>query len=344
MEQTKSLPADAPIKVSVIIPTYNRSCQLAQAIDSFIDQDIDQDSYEIIVCDNNSSDATRDVVKMFQDKRQSCKISYIFEARQGVHYARNTAAKLALGDVLYFTDDDMLATPSLLRSLLKVFDIDSRIGCVTGSVLPKWEVDPPEWILKHCANYLLSLITRSEELIVADYDVGCYSCHHAIKRNVFFRTGGFHPENTAGEWIGDGETGLNLVIGSLGFLFAYTANSIIYHSIPPSRMTQQYLNKRLYNQGFCDSYSEYRLPGGQSRYVLFSSILGSLARIPRALCLALLKRIAFKDGWHVELGYCTYNLGKVAYKLRLLRSPSWRRLVLRRDWLRDCPNEAEVLK
>lgn len=330
--------------ISVIVPTYNRCYHLEQLIKSFTDQDIDRGSYEIIVCNNNSSDDTREVIHGIQKKYSKHHITYIFEALQGVHYARNTAAKHAMGDLLYFTDDDMIATPSLLSSLIKVFDIDTRIACVTGQVLPKWETDPPDWVLKHCNNGLLSLISRPEHLIVASYDVGCYSCHQGIRRDVFFQTGGFHPENTAGEWIGDGETGLNRVIASLGYSFAYTSSSVIYHCIPPSRTTQTYLNKRLYNQGFCDSYSEYRFPDGQYKSVLIKSIVRSICKIPGHAFRAVLKRGASKDGWHLEMGYCYYHLAKVVYKLRLLRSPSWRKLVLRKDWLHDSPDDAEVMK
>lgn len=330
------------LNISVIIPSYNRCHQLKEAILSFISQDIDPDSYEIIICDNNSSDETREVVKGLKAQHDKIGIQYVHESRQGVHYARNTAAKIALGSILYFTDDDMIATSSLLSNLMKVFDLEPQIACATGQVLPKWEIDPPDWIIKHCNNALLSLISRPEHLIIANYDVGCYSCHQAIRRDVFFQTGGFHPENTAGEWIGDGETGLNKVIKSLGYSFAYTSSSVIYHCIPSARMTQAYLNKRLYNQGFCDSYSEFRCKSGQKKRELYRSIFDSLIRMLSQACFAALKRAARKDSWHVEMGYCYYYLAKVVYKIKLLRSPSWRRLVLRSDWLRDSSADIEV--
>ena len=138
-----------PVSISVIIPTYNRSYHLEQLIKSFAEQDIDPGSYEIIVCNNNSSDDTREVMRGIQEKYSTHHITYMFEALQGVHYARNTAAKHAIGFLLYFTDDDMIATPSLLSSLIKVFDIDASIACVTGQVFPKWEADPPDLSLIH---------------------------------------------------------------------------------------------------------------------------------------------------------------------------------------------------
>ena len=62
----------------------------------------------------------------------------------------------------------------------------------------------------------------------------------------------------AGELIGDGEPGLNIKLADLGYWFAYIGSSITHHVIPPERMTQEYLNKRLANQGNCDSYTDYR--------------------------------------------------------------------------------------
>ena len=65
---------------------------------------------------------------------------------------------------------------------------------------------------------------------------------------------GTNPENTAGEWVGDGETRLNIKIKNLGYKFAFNGKGIIYHIIPSERMKQSYLNGRLYNQGNCDSF------------------------------------------------------------------------------------------
>ena len=92
--------------VSIIIPTYNRAKILGLTIESCVNQTYPIDLFEIIVADNNSSDDTKEVVKEWQTK-SDVPIKYIFEPRQGAHFARNTAAKHSSGEILYFTDDDM---------------------------------------------------------------------------------------------------------------------------------------------------------------------------------------------------------------------------------------------
>ena len=109
-------------KISVIIPTYNRCNLLPLTIDSFLNQDYPKNKLEIIISDNNSSDNTREIVDNYLNNTNT-KVIYHLESKQGVHYARNEASKLAKGDIFYFTDDDMIANSNLLSELVKVFEL-----------------------------------------------------------------------------------------------------------------------------------------------------------------------------------------------------------------------------
>ena len=167
-------------------------------IESFINQNYPNGKYEIVIADNNSTDNTKDILEKWI-KNSNVPIKYILEPRQGVHYARNTAAKHADGEILYFTDDDMIADKNLLSEIIKPFIMDENVATATGRVLPRWEVPPPQWILEYCNNGLLSLNDPKEDFIISSIDCNVFSCHQAVKREVFFLAGGFNPENTAGE-------------------------------------------------------------------------------------------------------------------------------------------------
>jgi glycosyltransferase involved in cell wall biosynthesis len=317
--------------VSVIINTYNRSQILKATIESLSRQTYPADLYEIIVVDNNSTDFTRDVVETVKGQ-SSVNIQYHFEPRQGVHYARNTALKLSRGEILYYTDDDMIAEADLLKQIVKPFALHPKVATVTGRVLPVWEVSPPDWILRFCNNGLLSLQDRPEHLIISPNDCGVYSCHQALRRDAFIAAGGYNPENTAGEWIGDGETGLNIKLKDLGYYFGYAGTAITHHSIPAKRMTQSYLNRRLGNQGNCDSYSDYRKYRFTNRQ-LFKRSLVHLARLTFHGGLFVTKLAIRKKSWRMNLAYMSYFRKRALYDLRLLRDEDWQRLVLKEDWL-----------
>lgn len=319
--------------VSIIIPAYNRAKMLGITIKSFVEQDYPKDKYEIIISDNNSTDNTKDVVLEWQSK-SDVKIKYVFEKRQGVHYARNTAAKHSVGDILYYTDDDMIADRKLLSEIVRPFLVDPLVGSATGKVLPEWEVPPPAWVVKYCYNGWLSLNDMGEELRITDYDLGVYSCHQAMRRDVFFKSGGFNPENTAGEWIGDGETGINLKIKELGYKFAYNGKSLIYHMIPQIRMTQQYINKRLANQGNADSYTRYR-KYKDNKFRLYSNMLSYTTWMLVFALKVLIKKILFNGKWRIDRAYISYYIARIKYDYRLIKDGKWREIALKSDWLNE---------
>lgn len=318
--------------VSIIIPTYNREEMLSVTVDSFINQSYPKDRYEIIIVNNNSTDNTQEIINRFIEKSENIKT--LFEPRQGVHFARNSAAKIAKGEILYYTDDDMIADENLLVNLVQVFIDNPDVASASGKILPKWEKKPPKWVTELCNNYLLSLNDMGKKTIIRDGDFCVFSCHQAMRRDVFFKSGGFNPENTQGEWLGDGETGLNIKIQNLGYKFAYVGTSVIYHMIPPSRMTQKYLNKRFANQGNCDSYTDYR-KFNYTEQQLLDIIKSFRKEIIANKISAAKKRIIFDKRWHLDRAKVDYFKNRIKYNKRILSDGNFKDLVLKYDWLNE---------
>ena len=87
------------MKISVIIPTYNRKKTLARAIHSVINQSLSP--FEILIIDDGSNDGTEEWVKEnFQN------IKYIYQNNRGVSSARNIGIENANGDWVAFLDSD----------------------------------------------------------------------------------------------------------------------------------------------------------------------------------------------------------------------------------------------
>jgi glycosyltransferase involved in cell wall biosynthesis len=329
-----------PPMVSVVIPTKNRHESLGITLQSFIRQSYPQDRYEVLVADNNSSDATRAMVAEWA-RRFPVPLIYVFEPRAGAHNARNTAAKQARGEIFYFTDDDMIADQELLAQIVRVFEKERSIGTATGRVLPKWESRPPEWVLHNCLNGYLSLNDQGEGVRFAAEDLGVWSCHQAIRRDAFFKSGGFNPDVVNGIAIGDNETGLNIKLRKLGYAFAYNGKAVTHHRIPRSRLTQAYLNQRLNQQGRCDSYSEYRrrIPSIQD---LAKQIEGHQSDFVRCATRALSKKASGDITWHLDRAQTNYYLGRIEYDLKLLQDAGWREMVLCDDWL-NCGDKFDAI-
>jgi glycosyltransferase involved in cell wall biosynthesis len=87
------------MKISVIIPTCNRSSYLAHALESVYAQSVLP--YEVIVVDDGSTDNSREIIKRnFRDVR------YLYQENRGVSSARNTGILAAAGDWIALLDSD----------------------------------------------------------------------------------------------------------------------------------------------------------------------------------------------------------------------------------------------
>lgn len=98
--------------ISVVIPTYNRSEVIGDAIDSVLAQSFSD--FEIIVVDDGSTDDTKSRLSVYDDER----IRYIYQKNSGPGAARNTGIINATSRYIAFLDaDDILLNDSLLAKL-----------------------------------------------------------------------------------------------------------------------------------------------------------------------------------------------------------------------------------
>lgn len=110
--------ADLPPDFSVILPTHNRVHLLARAIRSVLAQS--HHSFELIIIDDASNEATRDVVESFVDDR----IAYIrLEKNSGVSAARNEGIRQARGRYISFLDDDDEYLPRFVEETHRQFEV-----------------------------------------------------------------------------------------------------------------------------------------------------------------------------------------------------------------------------
>lgn len=115
-------------KVSVIIPTHNRSNLLIEAIKSVINQSY-QD-YEILVIDDASTDDTEEVIKSINNE----KIIYIKnESSMGGSQTRNIGIKRSSGEYIAFLDDDDIWLENKLEKQIKIIKENEDVGIVSCS-------------------------------------------------------------------------------------------------------------------------------------------------------------------------------------------------------------------
>jgi len=111
------------MKVSVIIPTYNRADLVTQTIDSVLQQSFTD--REIIVIDDGSTDDTQDRLSPYLDR-----IRYIRQPNSGVNAARNTGLQVARGEFIALLDSDDLWMDFKLELDVAILDKFPDVGFV----------------------------------------------------------------------------------------------------------------------------------------------------------------------------------------------------------------------
>ncbi len=113
--------------ISVIVPTYRRSLQLATCLSSLARLDYPRDRFEVIVVDDGGSVPLGDVLTPL---KEALSITLLRQSHAGPASARNRGAAEAKGDLLAFTADDCEPAADWLRALAVRFV--KRPECIHG--------------------------------------------------------------------------------------------------------------------------------------------------------------------------------------------------------------------
>ena len=106
------------IRVSVIIPTYNRRDRLRVVLDALCKQSFPKEVFEVIVVNDGS---TQDILPVVDDFRDDLNIRYIRQKRSGPGAARNQGVKNARAEIICFIDDDCIPEKHWVEKFYMIF-------------------------------------------------------------------------------------------------------------------------------------------------------------------------------------------------------------------------------
>ena len=127
------------IKVSVIIPTYNRPEKLGRLLNSLIHQVVRnqlEKQIEIIVIDDCSASSAQQEVNDFLSHRDVSFIAYhVLAANKGPAFARNLGIAKSRGKVIAFSDDDHVVAGNYLTALIIEHDQHPDVFVINGNLM-----------------------------------------------------------------------------------------------------------------------------------------------------------------------------------------------------------------
>lgn len=117
--------------MSVVIPAYNASVYLPDAVDSILKQTFQ--NYEMIIIDDHSSDDTWNVIQHFAGKDPRIR-AYQNEENLGIAGNRNRGVALARGKYLVWQDADDISLPTRIESQYRFMESHPEVGILGGYI------------------------------------------------------------------------------------------------------------------------------------------------------------------------------------------------------------------
>lgn len=114
--------------VTLLISAFNEEHTIGPKLENTLSLDYPKDKLQIIVISDASTDGTDEIVRSFHDRGVTL---LRMPSRGGKTAGLNAALAVASGDVVVFSDANILYQPDTLRNLVRGF-ADPSVGCVTG--------------------------------------------------------------------------------------------------------------------------------------------------------------------------------------------------------------------
>lgn len=215
------------IKLSVVIPTYNKPEILKTTLESLARQTLPKNQFEVIVIDDGSSTKVQHQIKNFLSNL-NLNISFLTQVHKGPAAARNKGIKKAKGKIVLIINDDTIVTPDLLE---RHYDFHQKnpqenfglLGYVTWH--PDLKITPFMYWLEHGGPYFSFHQIKGKEAGWQRF----WTCNISLKRSFLLKNGLFDEEFSYAAWE-DVELGYRLDKAALRLF--YDKKGVGYHYHP----------------------------------------------------------------------------------------------------------------
>jgi GT2 family glycosyltransferase len=227
--------------VSLIICTYSRPEPLQTALRSIMEQKSMSFDLEIILVDNSPTGQMKSALEPFGNG-----VRYVQEPTQGKSHALNLGITESKGEIIAFTDDDVIADPQWLSTL---------IGCINrhqcdgagGRVLPIYPENTPQWIKdnpnKIAGGVVIHDCGDGEFVYDSRRHYRFIGCNYAFRREVFDSCGLFRTDVGPGTPAMGEDSELIERLAANGKVLYYCGQAVIRHPVDLKRLTLSHMAK-----------------------------------------------------------------------------------------------------
>ena len=248
------------MKVSIILATFNRNDLLTQTLQGLVDMDTAGLDWEVILADNAGNDETARIAESFT---ASLPLKYIVEKAPGKNNALNSALKYANGDLLIFTDDDVIPDPDWAKSLLAAADRWNMADLFGGRILPKYPDGMAAPAIDDIVFMRIAYVIADWDLEEGEFPAGkIWGPNMMVRRRVFDQGLRFNPDiGPAGSsYVMGSETEFLLRARDAGHTAVFVPSAFVYHQIRPEQLTHSWICGRAFRVGRGLAYHDESVP------------------------------------------------------------------------------------
>ncbi len=231
---------------SIILCTRNRAKLLKNALESLLRIDFPPEDFELCLVDNGSTD---DTAKVAEDFAQSApfEVRYVLETKVGLSAARNRGIREARGRYLFFTDDDQLVDPAVLREHLRVAETyDAR--AVQGAIALDFPEGRPAWL----RGPLAVILGQTRDAAEGPSSIDMYGGNMVFRRDMFDEVDAFREDLGKGAAGYSEDIEITRRLRERGEPIVYAPTARIYHVIGPDRSSAKFLRENSLEKGYSD--------------------------------------------------------------------------------------------
>jgi glycosyltransferase involved in cell wall biosynthesis len=242
--------------ISLVIFCYNSAKRIEKTLNRIIGQKfIKEINWEIVIVDNNSTDDTLRVTEKYWSSA-GCSVPFRFvtEKKQGLSYARLTGIKSAAYDIVAFIDDDNRIFDNWVETAYEFMNSYPQAGLCGGQTFPDYENPPGEWFeqVKHTIaigkqGNGIEDVTEKRKFV--------WGAGALIRRSLVLKAIDLGFSNITASrvpnFLGGGDDWeLACIIRALKAKIYYNEELKLYHYIPASRTTWEYIRRNTRGYGY----------------------------------------------------------------------------------------------
>jgi glycosyltransferase involved in cell wall biosynthesis len=216
--------------------------------------------WEVALVDNAGNHETARIAESFS---ASLPLKFLVEKAPGKNNALNSALGHTSGDLIIFTDDDVIPDPAWVKSLIDAASRWKSADLFGGRILPKYPEGMTAPLINDPVFLRIAYVIADWDLPEGEHPAGkIWGPNMMVRRRVFDQGLRFNSDigPTGSSYVMGSETEFLQRASDAGHTAVYVPSAFVYHQIRPEQLTHAWIRGRAFRVGRGFAYHDKSVP------------------------------------------------------------------------------------